>query len=129
MSRRTRLIFAACAMFGVIAVICWVRASGPRYAGATMEQWLERYDEMSHKGFYDAVRAVPPAQREPVNSNELALAQAVFKVIGTNAVPFLASRITQDSSYSRMDVWRIKVRWRLPQRLKRFLPLPKGTRG
>jgi hypothetical protein len=129
MSRRTRLILAACATFGVVAVIFWLRASGPRYAGATVEQWLERYDEMRHKGYYDAVRAVPPAQRQPVNSNELALAQAVFKVIGTNAVPFLASRITQDSSYSRMDVWRIKVRWRLPQGLKRFLPLPEGTRG
>jgi len=124
MSRRRRLILAACATFAVIAVIFWLRPSGPRYAGATVEQWLERYDEMRNKGFYDAVRAVPPEKRRPVNSNELALAEAVFKVIGTNAVPFLASHITRDSSYSRMDLWRIKVRWRLPQLLKRFVTLP-----
>jgi hypothetical protein len=49
--------------------------------------------------------------------------------MGTNAVPFLASRITQDSSYSRMDLWRNNVRRRLPQFLKPLLPLAPGTRA
>jgi hypothetical protein len=89
-----------------------------------VEEWLKSYDEMSNKGYYDAVRATPASQQQTVTTNDLMFVEAVFKRMGTNAVPYLAGRINQNHGYSRMDVWRIKVRWRLPQMLKGLLPLP-----
>jgi hypothetical protein len=124
MSRRRKLALAGCAIIAVIAFICWPRARGPTYEGRTVEEWFKSYDEMSNKGYYDAVRATPVSQQHTVTTNDLALVESVFKKIGTNAVPYLAGRINQDPGYSRMDVWRIKVRWRLPQLLKGLLPLP-----
>ena len=119
---------AGCAIFVVITFICWPRAHGPSYEGRTVEAWFKSYDEMRSKGFYDAVRATPASQQQTVTTNDLMLAESVFKRMGTNAVPYLANRINQEHGYSRMEVWRIKVRWRLPQLLKGLLPLP-ASRG
>lgn len=80
------------------------------------------------KGYYDAVRATPSSQQQTVTTNELMLVESVFKRMGTNAVPYLANRINQEHGYSKMEVWRIKIRWRLPQMLKGPLPLP-ASRG
>ena len=124
MSRRRKLALAGCAIVAVIALIWWPRTHGPHYEGRTLEEWLKRYDEMRNKGYYDAVRATPASQRQTVTTNDLTLVESVFKRMGTNALPYLAGRINQNPVYSRLDVWRIKIRWRLPQLLKSLLPLP-----
>ena len=108
----------------VIALLCWPQAHGPTYEGRTVEEWLKSYDEMVNKGTYDAVRAVPASQRKAVTPDELKLAESAFQKMGTNAVPYLADLINRDLGSSRLEVWRIKIRWRLPQLLKGFLPLP-----
>jgi len=94
-----------------------------------VEAWFESYDEMRNKGTYDAVRATPASQQQTVTTNDLMLAESAFQRMGTNAVPYLAGRINQNFGYSRMEVWRIKVRWRLPQLLKGLLPLPAAKGG
>ena len=115
---------AGSAMLAVVALIFWPRPHGPLYEGKTMEEWFRSYDEMRNKGTYDAVRAVPASERKAVTPDELTLAESVFKRMGTNAVPYLAGRINQNFGYSRLEIWRIKIRWRLPQMLKNLLPLP-----
>jgi hypothetical protein len=127
MSRRRKLALAGCAIVAVITLLCWPRAHGPSYEGRTLEEWFNRYDEMKNKGYYDAVRATPASQQQTVTTNDLTLVESVFKRMGTNAVPYLAGRINQNPGYSRLDVWRIKVRWRLPQLLKGLLPLPASS--
>ena len=129
MSRRRKLAFAGCAAVAVIAFLCWPRVHGPIYEGRTVEEWFKSYDELKNKGGYDAVRGIPPAERQPVAQSDLMLAELAFRRMGTNAVPYLASRITQGFDYSRMEVWRIKIRGRLPQVLKGLLPLPASKGG
>jgi hypothetical protein len=93
-SRRRKLALAACAtLAAVITLIIWRRPNGPIYEGRTVEEWFKRYDEMSNKSFYDAVRAIPPSQRRQITVNELKLVESAFQGMGTNAVPYLAGRI------------------------------------
>ena len=125
-SRRRKLALAGCASVAVIALLWWPRAHGPNFEGRTVEVWFKSYDEMRNKGYYDAVRVTPSSQQKTVTTNALMLTESVFKRMGTNAVPYLASRLNQDPGYSRMELWRIKVRWRLPQMLKGLLPLPES---
>jgi hypothetical protein len=89
-----------------------------------MEAWFKSYDEMRNMGYYDAVRAIPLSQQKSVTTNDLMFVESVFERMGTDAVPYLAERINQNPGYSKLEVWRIKIRWRLPQLLKRFFPLP-----
>jgi hypothetical protein len=124
MTGRRKLALAACASILAVTLIVWLRPRAPTYEGRTIEEWFKRYDEMRNKGYYDAVRAIPNSQRQAVAPAETARVENAFTKMGTNAVPYLAGRITQDCTYSRFELWRIKVRWRLPQILKRFVPLP-----
>lgn len=126
MTGRRKLALAACASIMAVTLTFWLRSSGPTYEGRTIEQWFKPYDEMRNKSFYDAVRAIPASQRQAIAPGETALAENAFKKLGTNAVPYLAGRITQDWTYSRFELWRIKVRWRIPQILKGFVPLPRS---
>lgn len=88
-------MMAGCAIVAVFALICWPRAKGLSYKGRTVEAWFKSYDEMRNKGFYDAVRATPPSQQQTVTTNDLILAESVFKRMGTNAVPYLAAASTR----------------------------------
>ena len=115
---------SGCAIVAAIGFICWPRALAPSYEGRTVEEWLKSYDELRNKGTYDAVRAVPASQRKAVTHDELTRAESAFQKMGTNAVPYLADLINRDLGSSKLEVWRIKIRWRLPQVLKGFLPLP-----
>ena len=126
MTGRRKVALAACASILAVALTFWLRPSGPTYEGRTIGEWFRRYDEMRNKGYYDAVRSIPPSQRQPVAPGETALAEHAFIKMGTNAVPYLAGRITQDSTYSRFELWRIKVRRRIPQILRGFVPLPRS---
>jgi len=114
---------AGCAIVAVISLVCWPRAHGPSYEGRTVEEWFKRYDELRYRGGYGPV--IPPSEQEPVAESDLMLAETAFRRMGTNAVPYLAGRITQDFSYSKMEVWRMKIRGRLPQVLKGLLPVPR----
>jgi HEAT repeats len=124
MFRRRKLALTGCAIVAVIALLCWPRTHGPSYEGRTVEEWFKRYDEMRYKGYYDAVRGIPPSEQESVAQSDLMLAQSAFQRMGTNAVPYLVGRITQGFDYSRTEVWRMKIRGRLPQMLKGILPVP-----
>jgi len=126
MTGRRKLALLACASIMAVTLFFWLRPKGPTYEGRTIEEWFERYEELRNKSYYDAVRAVPASERKAVTPDDMASAENAFRKIGTNAVPYLAGRITQDWNYSRLDLWRIKVRWRIPQILKRFLPLPRS---
>lgn len=128
MSRRRKLALVGCVAVGIVTLIYWPRAHGPTYEGRTVEEWFKSYDEMRNKGFYDAVRATPASQQLKVTTNDLMFVESVFQRMGTNAVPYLAGRINQNHGYSRMELWRIKIRWRSPQLLKSLFPLP-ASRG
>jgi hypothetical protein len=124
MSRRRKLALAGCAAVALVALVVWPRAHGPSYEGRTVEEWFKHYDELKNKGSYDVIRGIPLSERQPVAQSELMLAESAFRRMGTNAVPYLVGRVTQDFTYSKSEVWRMKIRGHLPQMLLGFLPLP-----
>ena len=110
MTRRRRIGLAICLLLLVIAVVVSLRPSGPSYKGRSMHDWFERYKQLR-----DNTRPPVPSEKP----GEVAAIEEAFVAMGTNAVPFLAGRITRDPSYSRIDMLRFKYRRYLGK-----LPLP-----
>ena len=83
MSRRRKAIVALAAV-AVIACAWWLWPRDVyRYQGKTVEQWFRDYTPV------------------PYDSGVM----GAFVEMGTNAVPFLASRINQDPNPSRLERW------------------------
>src|SRR5687767_12424446 len=104
MSCGRRIGVALCVLLPVIGILLIsVWPKGPTYQGRTVEEWFEGYHTLRN------TRSLQP------RTGELAVAESAFEALGTNAVPYLAARITQDPNYSTLEMWRINYRRRIPQ--------------
>src|SRR6185436_6811121 len=98
MLQRRRISLIICLLFLlVVAIVLWLRPGGPSYKGQSVRDWFTRYAELR-----DNTRPPPSTQ----NPGEIAAIQAAFVSMGTNAVPYLAGRITQEQAYSHIDMLR-----------------------
>jgi len=101
--RKILLLVAALAVPVASTIALWPRPRGYTYQGKTVEQWFKQ----------GVVHVVVDPSTGLVDTDD-GLRQA-FRKMGTNAVPFLASRITQDLEPTFFD----RLADRLP---KRFQP-------
>ena len=98
---------ALCA-FAVIAAVTWVvRPRGCSYEGRTVHSWFRQFAGT----FESALTSFPGDER-------FESARKAFQGMGTNAVPFLASKINRDSELTLLE----RLATKLP---KRFQPVPR----
>jgi len=113
MSARQKLRFSVGTAIVVLGVF-WLslRTEQSTYDGKSISYWSARSVKLvtSYNGINDP--------------DEVKLLRRAFNVMGTNAVPYLASRITQDLRESRFNLVRFRL-WRsLPDFMKRFFRPP-----
>src|SRR4051794_21632004 len=86
--RRRVLAAVICALFvvGVAGVLIWSRWSEPRYRGKSLSTWLGYYDRRARDSF---------------TPEELEEADAAWRHIGTNAVPWLVKAIQYQPGIGR----------------------------
>jgi len=107
-----RLIIAGvlvlvCALVGLLAL-----PRGYTHQGRTVEEWFREFAT----SFSSESHPPSPEELQQFTSS------IAFAEMGTNAVPFLAGRITRDLDPSRLEVWAGK----LPRRI-RHRPVPKSS--
>jgi len=112
-------IAAGMASAALIILFLWPR-SGPGYAGRSVPDWFRIYHDRRANNF-------PP--RPALSAAAEANVQSAFRAMGTNAVPYLASRIIQDLEYSRLALWRIRNRQRIPRFIEDRLPPLRSRTG
>ena len=94
----------------VLAVLFFWPAPMPSYAGRTVGQWFDLYTDNGGNNSPAQITNVAPA----------------FTAMGTNAVPYLAGRITQPG-YSAFTRWRLRNGQRIPRLVEGLLPsLPRS---
>jgi hypothetical protein len=93
---------------GIAIVICWPHPRGYTYQGKTVQEWFGEFADSQALQDYPATGDVGP------------VALAAFNAMGTNAAPFLTSRIIRDLTPSRFERWAQK----LPSR---FQPMSKAS--
>jgi len=108
-----RLIIAGvlvlvCALVGLLAL-----PRGYTHQGRTVEEWFREFATSFQANSH------PPSPEELLQMKT----SIAFCEMGTNAVPFLASRITRDLEPSRFQVWTRKL---TPKRFRRT-PIPKSS--
>lgn len=114
MSRRRKAIVALAAV-AVIAAGAWsLRPRGYTYQGKTVEEWFNEYckEKFDWLALVRSRRATPS---EPPGQTAL----AAFREMGTNALPFLTSRINRDLTQSRLEQWcnaKLPAKFRRPDR-------------
>jgi hypothetical protein len=116
MSRRRKaaLIAGVVIALGVLCV-SWLRPIDPTHEGRTMEEWFEQY------------RLVVEARSVwSADETQLLPVLAAFESFGTNAVPFLASRITRDQNHSTVSEWRIKLWGAVPKSGQKLVGYPRN---
>jgi hypothetical protein len=108
MTRAHKLTLAASMIaLAVTVALCWPKPRGYTYQGKTVEEWFE---EFAHGRWYE----------EYPSTGEVGPVALVFTAMGTNAAPFLISRISRDLGPSRFE--------RLAEKMpSRFQPMSKAS--
>ncbi len=116
MSLKRKNVLCACIFaVGIAAFFAWPSLQKPKYQGQTMEEWFNTAYEISSR--------IRSFEADKVEMHRVGPA---FRHFDTNAVPYLAGRITQDFADSKLDKWLMKIRDASPQSLKRLAPPPKA---
>ena len=95
--RKTVLTSAISLVAFAIFVALWSQPSLPSYQGRSVKQWFSDCAKgQLIKDYFRSGRVDP-------------MAMEAFGAMGTNAVPFLAVRITSGLRPSRFELWRMKL--------------------
>lgn len=104
MFRRRKLLLALGA--ALVLAAFFFRQPAPRYDGLAIDEWFQRYS----------------AARLSNSAKPSAPAEAAFKAMGADAVPYLVKFINQPQGYTRLSLLRAKHHRRIPRFLTPLLP-------